>query len=118
MHASPVCPPPIPLQTPKLGAYPEFVDDTDTAAQAEVYEVPLQHGDIIVAGSDGLWDNAYEAEILGRLPRSAEGAQVRAPPRRMPRRGDCEVAPGKAERPAHGGARARAFAAGMVCGLI
>ncbi|KIZ01643.1 putative PTC7 protein phosphatase [Monoraphidium neglectum] len=64
-----------PLQ---LGAYPEFVDCTDTAAQAEVYEVPLQAGDVIVAGSDGLWDNAYEHEILGQLPTSADGAQSAA----------------------------------------
>jgi hypothetical protein len=37
-----------PLQ---LGAYPEFVDATDTAAQAEVFEVPLQAGDVVIAGA-------------------------------------------------------------------
>jgi protein phosphatase PTC7 len=57
-----------PLQ---LGAYPEYVDATDTAAQAELFEVDLQPGDVIVAGSDGLWDNLYEDELLAALPYDA-----------------------------------------------
>ena len=28
------------------------------------YEVKLQQGDIIVAGTDGLWDNCFNEEIL------------------------------------------------------
>ncbi len=38
--------------------------------------MPLQAGDVIVAGSDGLWDNMFDAEILERLPLSAGAAQV------------------------------------------
>ena len=64
-----------PLQ---LGAFPEFVDSTDTAAQAELFEVALQPGDVVVAGSDGLWDNLYDADLLARLPTDAAGAQAAA----------------------------------------
>ncbi|GBF90533.1 serine threonine phosphatase [Raphidocelis subcapitata] len=64
-----------PLQ---LGAYPEFVDATDTAAQADVFEVPLRRGDVIIAGSDGLWDNVYDPEVLERLPATPDEAQAAA----------------------------------------
>lgn len=37
-----------PLQ---FGAYPEFVDGTDTADDAEVFHLPVQPGDIVVAGA-------------------------------------------------------------------
>jgi protein phosphatase PTC7 len=36
-----------PLQ---FGAYPEHVDDTDTADDAEVYQLPVLPGDVIIAG--------------------------------------------------------------------
>lgn len=36
-----------PLQ---FGAYPEHVDDTDTADDAELYTLPVMPGDIIIAG--------------------------------------------------------------------
>ncbi len=32
-------------------------------------------GDVLLAGSDGLWDNCYDAELLQLLPEHAEGAQ-------------------------------------------
>ena len=54
-----------------------FVQATDHAADASVVELDVESGDLIVAGSDGLWDNMPEAEILERLPRSqAETEQV------------------------------------------
>lgn len=31
------------------------------------YEVQLQPGDIIVAGTDGLWDNCFHEEIVSVL---------------------------------------------------
>ncbi|KAI8465998.1 MAG: phosphatase 2C-like domain-containing protein [Monoraphidium minutum] len=62
----------------QMGAYPEFVDATDTAANADIFEVPLQPGDVIVAGSDGLWDNAYDDDILALLPQGPSGAQAAA----------------------------------------
>jgi protein phosphatase PTC7 len=36
-----------PLQ---FGAYPEHVDDTDTADDAEIYQLPVLPGDVIIAG--------------------------------------------------------------------
>ncbi len=36
-----------PLQ---FGAFPEFVEATDTAAEADGYSIPLAPGDVIVAG--------------------------------------------------------------------
>ncbi len=36
-----------PLQ---LGAYPEFVEATDTADMADLYSIPLLPGDVVVAG--------------------------------------------------------------------
>jgi hypothetical protein len=34
----------------------------------------VQPGDVLLAGSDGLWDNCYESELLQLLPDRAEGA--------------------------------------------
>jgi hypothetical protein len=34
----------------QLGAFPEFVEATDTAAHADVFEVPLLPGDVVVVG--------------------------------------------------------------------
>lgn len=36
---------------------------TDTAKDAEVYDFPVQPGDIVVVGSDGLFDNVFDADI-------------------------------------------------------
>lgn len=36
-----------PLQ---FGSYPEHVDDTDTADDAEIYQLPVLPGDVIIAG--------------------------------------------------------------------
>lgn len=62
-----------PLQ---LGCYPDFVEATDTADMADLYRVPLQPGDIIVAGSDGLWDNAFEHEIIKSVTTNADAQQA------------------------------------------
>jgi len=37
-----------PLQ---FGSYPEHVDGTDTADDAELYQLPVEVGDIIIAGT-------------------------------------------------------------------
>ena len=47
---------------------------TDHAADASIVELPVQAGDLIIAGSDGLWDNTPEAEILQHLPSSPDEA--------------------------------------------
>jgi hypothetical protein len=56
-----------PLQ---LGACPEFVDATDGADQAECRDVPVLPGDVIVMGSDGLWDNMFDGEVAEVVARS------------------------------------------------
>lgn len=54
-----------PLQ---FGACPDFSESTDSAEDAAVFELAVQPGDILVAGSDGLWDNCYDSELMGLLP--------------------------------------------------
>jgi len=61
-----------PLQ---FGAFPEFVEATDTADMADTYSIPLAPGDVVIAGSDGLWDNVFESEILALAPRSTDDVQ-------------------------------------------
>nr|BCL66101.1 hypothetical protein [Volvox africanus] len=64
-----------PLQ---FGAFPEFVEATDTADMADIYTITLRPGDIIVAGTDGLWDNCYVAEIISLSPRVPSDVQAAA----------------------------------------
>ncbi|KAG2429355.1 hypothetical protein HXX76_011121 [Chlamydomonas incerta] len=64
-----------PLQ---FGAFPEFVEATDTADMADLYSITLRPGDVIVAGTDGLWDNCYISEIIAMSPRSPTDAQSSA----------------------------------------
>lgn len=76
----------------QLGAFPDYTDATDTVDDAEVHDVPVQPGDVIVAGSDGLWDNCYEHEMMPLLPGSS--AQVQEAAARI-----AAVARGNAENP-------------------
>lgn len=64
-----------PLQ---MGAFPEHVDVTDNAEDAQCYSLEVQPGDAIILGTDGLWDNCYEADIAALAPRSADEAQAAA----------------------------------------
>lgn len=61
-----------PLQ---LGAFPEFVQATDSADDADLYDIPVKPGDVIIVGSDGLWDNCYDSELVQMVPRSVEEVQ-------------------------------------------
>lgn len=61
-----------PLQ---FGAFPEYVEATDTAEMADLYNIALRPYDIIVAGSDGLWDNCYVSEIISLSPKSPDRVQ-------------------------------------------
>ena len=61
-----------PLQ---FGAAPDFSESTDNAEDAAVAELQVQPGDVLLAGSDGLWDNCFDSEILQMLPSRAEGAE-------------------------------------------
>nr|BCL66180.1 hypothetical protein [Volvox reticuliferus] len=64
-----------PLQ---FGAFPEFVEATDTADMADIYTIGLRPGDVIVAGTDGLWDNCYVAEIISLSPKAPSDVQAAA----------------------------------------
>lgn len=45
-------------------ANPDLLPDTDTARDADVYEVPLQAGDVVIMATDGLFDNLWEEQLL------------------------------------------------------
>jgi hypothetical protein len=57
-------------------AWPEALPDTDAAADAAVARVQLQRGDVLVLGTDGVFDNMW-AEQLVELVAEAE-AEARA----------------------------------------
>lgn len=46
----------------QLGFEP-LSEDTDTANDAEVFDIAVQPGDLVIAGSDGLFDNVFDEEI-------------------------------------------------------
>lgn len=37
---------------------------------ADLYSIGVQPGDVLIMGTDGLWDNAYNDEVLRFLPES------------------------------------------------
>ncbi|KAL6748610.1 hypothetical protein V8C86DRAFT_2873510 [Haematococcus lacustris] len=49
----------MPYQLADQAALPE----TDTAADAQLYQLPVQEGDIIIVASDGLWDNLWDEQV-------------------------------------------------------
>jgi serine/threonine protein phosphatase PrpC len=51
---------------------PYYTDATDTSDDAELIELPVRPGDSIVLATDGLWDNAYESEIVRVLAAGAD----------------------------------------------
>ena len=53
-----------PLQ---LAAAPEHSQVTDSASNAFTTELRVQSGDLLIAGSDGLWDNMHPHEVLAIL---------------------------------------------------
>jgi protein phosphatase PTC7 len=52
----------------QLGSCPDFVDATDYPSDAATYSLNVMPGDIIVMGSDGLWDNCTMDEIVQLVP--------------------------------------------------
>ena len=51
--------------------HPAFGTLTDWADNANVYTLELKAGDVVITGSDGLWDNVFLEELLQLLPRAA-----------------------------------------------
>lgn len=62
----------------QFASCPEFTDDTDRPEDATDYELQLQSGDVIVAATDGLWDNIHTEELLPLLPASEDAVQQAA----------------------------------------
>lgn len=56
----------------QFAAFPDYTSATDTPEDAGMYELPLQPGDVIVAATDGLWDNVHQQEIVDLLPSHAD----------------------------------------------
>ena len=73
-----------PLQ---LAAAPEHSQVTDSASNAFTTELRVQPGDLLIAGSDGLWDNMHPHEVLAILRQHPGNAD-----KVCPRAGTC---PGK-----------------------
>lgn len=64
-----------PLQ---FGACPDFVEATDYPSDAATYSLNVLEGDVVVMGSDGLWDNCELEDIVALLPDSNEDVDVAA----------------------------------------
>lgn len=62
----------------QFAASPEFSENTDHVESALVVELEMLPGDVIVAGTDGVWDNLPEQELLALLPSSADGVSQAA----------------------------------------
>ncbi|CAD7705011.1 unnamed protein product [Ostreobium quekettii] len=62
----------------QFGACPEYVGATDNADDADEYKWEAQPGDVIIMGTDGLWDNCFGEELLKLLPQCPEDAQKAA----------------------------------------
>ena len=62
----------------QFASCPDFTEDTDRPEDASEYELQLQSGDVIIAATDGLWDNLHTEELLPLLPTSEDSVkQVR-----------------------------------------
>ncbi|DBA72128.1 TPA: hypothetical protein ACH3X2_010851 [Trebouxia sp. C0005] len=62
----------------QFASCPDFTEDTDRAEDASEYELQLTSGDVIVAATDGLWDNLHTAELLPLLPDSESSVKQAA----------------------------------------
>ncbi|KAL0047610.1 hypothetical protein WJX82_007709 [Trebouxia sp. C0006] len=62
----------------QFASCPDFTEDTDTPEDASEYELQLASGDVIIAATDGLWDNLHTAELLPLLPDSEESVKQAA----------------------------------------
>uniref|UniRef100_A0A061R614 Protein phosphatase n=1 Tax=Tetraselmis sp. GSL018 TaxID=582737 RepID=A0A061R614_9CHLO len=46
-------------------ACPKVLPETDLASDADLYEVDVEDGDVVVLGSDGLFDNMWDEQLVG-----------------------------------------------------
>lgn len=54
-------------------SHPAIVPQTDTPADAAVTTLQLQAGDVIVVGTDGLWDNMWDEQLIEVLGEAGHG---------------------------------------------
>ncbi|GLI71738.1 hypothetical protein VaNZ11_017043 [Volvox africanus] len=52
-------------------AHPDNLPDTDTAADAQMYQLALEPGDVIVLATDGLFDNMWDEELVSMVAAAA-----------------------------------------------
>jgi protein phosphatase PTC7 len=62
----------------QLGAYPEHVDATNYPSDADTFTFNVMAGDIIVMGTDGLWDNCPLEEVAQMIPDSDDAVDTAA----------------------------------------
>lgn len=55
-------------------SHPQLFPDTDVAESADRYSLEVQPGDVVVAASDGLWDNMWDEQVLQLLAGCGLGA--------------------------------------------
>ncbi len=60
------------FNTPYQLSYPELKFGTDFAKDGLVYDVPIESGDVLIMGSDGLFDNLFPEDIA----RLCDGANI------------------------------------------
>ena len=63
-------------------SYPDLEEGTDYAEDAEVFDIAVQPGDVLVMGSDGVFDNVFPAEVervLNAHPGVVESGVVGVP---------------------------------------
>lgn len=62
----------------QMGAYPEHVDATNYPSDADTFTFNVMAGDIIVLGTDGLWDNCTLEEVAQMIPDTDDAVDTAA----------------------------------------
>ncbi len=58
-------------------SHPRLYPETDDADSADRYSFNVQAGDVIIAGSDGLFDNLWDDEMLALIEEAGLGPEAR-----------------------------------------
>lgn len=62
----------------QLAAAPEFTTETDSVDDAQIFDVPVLPGDVVILGTDGLFDNVFTEDIQALAPKSADEVELAA----------------------------------------
>ncbi|KXZ46385.1 hypothetical protein GPECTOR_44g60 [Gonium pectorale] len=54
-------------------AHPDNLPDTDTADDAQLYQITVRPGDVIVLATDGLFDNMWDEQLVSLVTAAAAG---------------------------------------------